>query len=74
MVNPKAGVTKKQSTTNFPKNKHFFPPNTHTHHTHTHTHTHTDTHTHTHTCVSGGKERSFFWKVRRALFSCNTRF
>ena len=29
-VNLKTGVSRKQSTANFPKNKHFLPPDTHT--------------------------------------------
>ena len=31
MANLKRGVSKKQSTQNFPKNEHFLPPVTHTH-------------------------------------------
>ena len=30
MVNPETGVSRKQSTSNFPKIEHFLPPDTHT--------------------------------------------
>ena len=47
MTNFKSDVTRKQSTPNFPKKKHFLSP---------------------------WYELFVFWKIWRALFSCNTRF
>ena len=50
------GISRKQSTSNFPKNEQFLPLDTHMY-----------------LCVSGGKKMFVFRRIRRALFSWNTR-
>ena len=50
------GISRKQSTSNFPKNEQFLPLDTYMY-----------------LCVSGGKKMFVFRRIRRALFSWNTR-
>ena len=50
----KTGVSREQSTSNFLKNEHFLPP---------------DTHTYARTCAYQGVSNVRFWKIWGALFS-----
>ena len=50
----KTGVSREQSTSNFLKNEHFLPP---------------DTHTYARTCAYQGVRNVRFWKTWGALFS-----
>ena len=52
------GITRKQSTPNFPKNEQFLPPDKHTHVRN----------------LSEMFSLKIYRKIQRALFSCNTRF
>ena len=58
-------VTRKQSATNFPKNEHFLPPDTHPQNRHF-------LHPDTHECVSGGKKRLFSGKFGVLCFFVRT--